>query len=298
MCPSRSVPLVALACHKDAIQYCQRYCSCWKGMTQCLAKHADQIQPRCHHLLEASGINLAEEPEEKPEEAPKPEEEDEDEEEKDEKEKAKEAEKKAVKVLGEAKALSRQPPPLSMKASLEQLHNALQKDIDHARQAMKKDEEEPVEPPKTEMNEGTPAYLTGDVEKPLGEKDMGGWTMRVYTKEQQTRLNVDEQGQAVKKKAPVPVKKTVVKPQSKKPSEKKTNMFADYINQVKIDLKGIPMWAVWMLALFCVVLSLIALFYGRMRRRRADALAGHYTTITMPAADEQMKTLVGSEDQI
>merc|ERR1712159_93725 len=165
---------------------------------------------------------------------------------------------------------------------------------------MKKDKEEPVEPPKAEMNEGTPAYLMGDVEAPKGEKDMGGWSMRVYTKEQQARLNVDEQGQALKKKkknAPQPVKKTVAKLQSTKPSET-ASMLAEYIKQVKIDVKSIPKWMVCMLSLLCLLLSLIALFYGRMRRRRADALAGRYTTITMPVPDEQLKTLVSSsEDQ-
>jgi len=44
------------------------------------------------------------------------------------------------------------------------------------------------------MNEATPGYLTGDVEAPKGEKDMGGWSMRVYNKEQMKRLHVDEQG--------------------------------------------------------------------------------------------------------
>lgn len=44
------------------------------------------------------------------------------------------------------------------------------------------------------MNEAAPAWTTGDAEAPAGEKDMGGWTMRVYTPEQQSRLHVDEEG--------------------------------------------------------------------------------------------------------
>merc|ERR1711871_1220128 len=44
--------------------------------------------------------------------------------------------------------------------------------------------------------EDTPAWIVGDIEEPQGEKDMGGWTMRAYTKEQQERLNVDETGEA------------------------------------------------------------------------------------------------------
>ena len=41
-----------------------------------------------------------------------------------------------------------------------------------------------------------PSWLSGKTEAPLGSKDMGGWTAAVFTEEQQTRLNVDEQGQA------------------------------------------------------------------------------------------------------
>lgn len=44
--------------------------------------------------------------------------------------------------------------------------------------------------------ESTPAWLTGDIEAPAGEKDMGGWVARVYTPEQQTRLGVDAMGEA------------------------------------------------------------------------------------------------------
>merc|ERR1711865_875714 len=36
-----------------------------------------------------------------------------------------------------------------------------------------------------------------EVEAPAAEKDMGGWTMGVYTEEQQTRLNVNELGEKV-----------------------------------------------------------------------------------------------------
>ena len=47
------------------------------------------------------------------------------------------------------------------------------------------------------------------VEKPAGKKDMGGWEARVYTKEQQARLGVDETGKPIKKK--VEEKKPAVK---------------------------------------------------------------------------------------
>ena len=45
-----------------------------------------------------------------------------------------------------------------------------------------------------------------EVEAPAAEKDMGGWTMGVYTEEQQTRLNVDELGETVcRKNSPVAI---------------------------------------------------------------------------------------------
>jgi len=39
-----------------------------------------------------------------------------------------------------------------------------------------------------------------DFEKPLGEKDMGGWTTAVYTEEQQKRMGVNEMGESVEEK--------------------------------------------------------------------------------------------------
>ena len=38
---------------------------------------------------------------------------------------------------------------------------------------------------------------TGEIEKPAGSKDMGGWTATVYTVEQQNRLGIDEFGKKV-----------------------------------------------------------------------------------------------------
>jgi len=37
-----------------------------------------------------------------------------------------------------------------------------------------------------------PAWSRGELEAPAGERDMGTWTARIYTKEQQQRLQVDE----------------------------------------------------------------------------------------------------------
>lgn len=46
-----------------------------------------------------------------------------------------------------------------------------------------------------------PAWLHGEIERPAGEKDMGGWTAAVYTAEQQVHLGVDEFGQRVASRA-------------------------------------------------------------------------------------------------
>ena len=39
-----------------------------------------------------------------------------------------------------------------------------------------------------------PAWTRGEIERPAGEADMGGWTAGVYTAEQQARLGVDSNG--------------------------------------------------------------------------------------------------------
>ena len=41
-----------------------------------------------------------------------------------------------------------------------------------------------------------PAWTRGEIEGPVGEWDMGGWTAGFYTPEQQARLGVNEQGNA------------------------------------------------------------------------------------------------------
>lgn len=48
-----------------------------------------------------------------------------------------------------------------------------------------------------------PAWTRGEIEKPAGTKDMGGWQGLVYTAEQQARLGVDEMGNKLAKEAPV-----------------------------------------------------------------------------------------------
>ena len=44
------------------------------------------------------------------------------------------------------------------------------------------------------MDESAPAWTTGDMEPPAGSRDMGGWTMKVYTAQQQKRLGIDAEG--------------------------------------------------------------------------------------------------------
>jgi len=50
-----------------------------------------------------------------------------------------------------------------------------------------------------------PAWThNADVEAPMGEKDMGSYTMRVYTDEQQERLGVDEMGKPLDRQSQMP----------------------------------------------------------------------------------------------
>merc|ERR1719261_2161055 len=120
--------------------------------------------------------------------------------------------------------------------------------------------------------------------------------MRVYTPEQQARLNVNEEGAAVKEEEkeeepkpadlPKPADpKPEAKPEKKKEAKKDGihTKFVEYLKQVRSDVKNMPMWLVTMLSSLCLVLSLIALFYGRERRRQADLLNNVYASITLPA---------------
>ena len=40
-----------------------------------------------------------------------------------------------------------------------------------------------------------PAYTHGEIEAPAGERNMGSYTIAIYTEEQQKRLGVDENGE-------------------------------------------------------------------------------------------------------
>merc|ERR1719152_609416 len=120
------------------------------------------------------------------------------------------------------------------------------------------------------MNEGTPGYLTGDIEAPQGEKDMGGWTMRAYTPEQQARLHVDEMGKAADTPAVKSTEHVKVKqeePVAKPTSEAKGGQFRKQVNEIlaqaKRDVSEMPRWLLVMLAMFCTLMSFSALVYGR-----------------------------------
>merc|ERR1712023_510468 len=110
------------------------------------------------------------------------------------------AEEAAKAAAKKALDFAHRPPPLSMQAALQAMHDSVTTDIDTTRAAVKADAEVKVEPevPPTDhqeaMSEAAPAYTTGDIEPPHGEKDMGGWKMRQYTAEQQARLSVDANG--------------------------------------------------------------------------------------------------------
>jgi len=339
--------LVALACHRDAVQYCQEFCSCWHGMTQCLAEHVNQIQPRCKHLLEASGVfkehaqdaEAAQKEAEAHAEAAQKEAEahaeaaqqnaehkkellrEAREKEAEMKEEAEEKEaeaKKASSLLEAAQKgveFARRPPPLSMQAALQTMHDSLKEDIGATRAAARKDTEEDHatdkdESPATDkaedttdkaedMSEDTPAWITGDIEAPGGEKDMGGWTMRAYTPEQQARLNVDEMGE------PVPASAKKAPEEQHKPTTKaaaKHSWFHEYMVACKQRLNEAwgtdGHWVIYLAGGVFLVALLIAFMVGQSRKRRNDALHHRYTHITEMANAPMVTTTFGSENQI
>ena len=49
-----------------------------------------------------------------------------------------------------------------------------------------------------------PAWTRGEIERPAGERDMGSWTMAIYTPEQQRRLGVNEAGEPAPEPEPEP----------------------------------------------------------------------------------------------
>lgn len=57
-------------------------------------------------------------------------------------------------------------------------------------------------PPPGMVGLAGPPWTYGAMEKPAGERDMGGWTAAYYTEEQQARLGVDEHGLSIASGAP------------------------------------------------------------------------------------------------
>jgi len=369
--------LVALACHRDAVTYCQKYCSCWRGMTQCLKRHQDDIAPRCSHLLALSGVLREEEsvsaPEQDESEATTKPSSDDDEsdempsndtnemsdsteepkdtddqgqkastdaaKEKDEDSTPSDAEAlktaitpsidhkstevpsaeapKAKGELKEGKASPQQPKkplhpllsqlqaaPLSMRASLQKLHHHLSTEITSTKKAIEDDQAPPKaenhvgpkqnspEKPKA-MAEATPAYLTGDVEPPKGEKDMGGWKMRSYTPEQQKRLGVDEQGrpQEEKRQRNQQQEGTTQSSGTSKPGQ---HSLAGLLHHAQGHLLAAPSWLLALcsglfLALLCSCLAC------HRRRRAAAALQCEYARLT--TAESTMR-MMGSHSQL
>ena len=54
-----------------------------------------------------------------------------------------------------------------------------------------------------------PAWTRGEIEKPAGERDMGGWTSTFYSTEQQQRLQVDQYGVPLLDSTGVPLSKSL-----------------------------------------------------------------------------------------
>jgi hypothetical protein len=61
-----------------------------------------------------------------------------------------------------------------------------------------------------------PAWTRGEIERPLGEENMGTWTEARYTAEQMARLNVDKYGKAVEAKKAAPKAQATASPDAKK----------------------------------------------------------------------------------
>ena len=64
-----------------------------------------------------------------------------------------------------------------------------------------------------------PAWTRGEIEKPLGEENMGTWTAAVYTEEQQARLGVDKTGAKVEGAAAAETDETVEAAESTESTE-------------------------------------------------------------------------------
>lgn len=200
-------------------------------------------------------------------------------------------------------------PPTGLQESLRKIHEKVTKEIAATEAAAKKDLEEAEETAtgleekaehaveegkkmihreqheerqlekEAELTKGeeTPGYLLGEIEKPLGEKDMGGWTMRVYTPEQQSRLHLDAEGNKVEPKAKKEAStQTTVEP-LEDPAPTRLSKLQVMVNAMKDRVKELHPRVLVGVALGLFVLAFIA---GQCRKKRSDALSGQYASIT------------------
>jgi len=307
--------LVAMACHEDAIKYCRRYCSCWKGMTSCLARHRQDIAPRCENLLQLSGILKEKSPEQ-----PKKHEGfsagtvDDESKAGFSVERSSKGTKTGISVRSIApkapSPLKLPPIPLSLQSSLQQIHNSITKDRvgmektqkslrgNHKHKGKKVATTKHLRAPvasstttahasgasSTSMSEGTPAYLTGDMEKPLGkDKDMGGWKMRTYSREQQAHLQTDETGE----------------PLSKPHNHSIAAKTSQFLKELQTWVQGMHPVYFGVLALFLLVCAMIAGICYRKNKRRQEELSGQYAHLIGHEDEMPLHTMGGgSVEQI
>merc|ERR1711977_178725 len=135
------------------------------------------------------------------------------------------------------------------------------------------------------LNEAAPAWITGDVEAPKGEKKMpGGWTMRAYTAEQQARLGVDEEGKPVTKKAATTPqtkpthtpKKAATDSSSGQPEPKATlsSRMRSLVGHMETKARRVPPG--WWIVAGVVGLLLFAGVNARARQQRRQELENIY----------------------
>jgi len=174
------------------------------------------------------------------------------------------------------------------------------------------------EPHEREFNEGTPAWITGDVEAPKGHKKMpGGWTMRAYTAEQQARLGVDEEGKPVTKKAATTPqtkpthtpKKAATDSSSGQPEPKATlsSRIRSLVGHMETKARRVPPgW--WIVAGVVGLLLLFAGVNARARQQRRQELENIYRVALDDATPhvsahvkcehQALMVMGGSEDQL
>lgn len=132
--------------------------------------------------------------------------------------------------------------------------------------------------PGKHMSEMTPAWITGDIEEPAGEKDMGGWMARAYTPEQQDRLGVNEMGEV----------NTVVEPD---PANPKDQIMQKKVRMTLSQLKREQPWVLFgTVGLLGAVVFTLAFYIKRRSSVKAIELNAVY--------DQAMGRGSGSMEQV